>query len=546
MAIARFSEKDLERRGFGIKTLEELAPKMGIEVGRAGSGEVTVEVTPNRPDLLDSAGLVRALSDFSGRRRPIEGRYTVGGIAGEIITTRAVNAIRPCMAGIIAKGLDLSGNELRYLINFTEKLCETYGRKRRKFAIGLHNLDVVGFPLTFDAARDREFVPLGATKKMSFESIIAGHEKGVQYSDTIAGGKDRAYPYLRDAKGNIMGMIPIIDSEFTRVTESTKNLFVDVAGMSKTGIGLAARLLACSFIDAGAKVYPCRVMYGSRSEVAPDMAYKEVKVKIGDIQRSLGVPVSPDSVVGLANRLGHVAAKLQSSLLVKVAPYRVDVLNEQDIIEDIAIAYGYDRIVPLPLIGYAQGAPNSAVERTCRLAEFVVGLGFTEAMNNYLTNEGLNFKSMMLKFDPDDVVKVSYAKTENITMLRTNILHGLLQDLSISKGERMPQRLFETGSVFSVKAGKPIEGGHLALVSEHSRANFAEMRAFVEAALKHMRVEDYALEESGYASLWEGRRAEIKVRGRSIGHFGEVHPQVLENFEIEEPVVAAEIDIDQV
>ena len=107
-----------------------------------------------------------------------------------------------------------------------------------------------------------------------------------------------------------MGMIPIINSEFTRVTRQTKNLFVEVTGMSKNGVDQAARMLACSFIDMGAKVLSLHCKYSAREEVTRQ-TWSTEKSKSG-YPRYSGRSVwrwSRTRVVGLANRMGHVSAK---------------------------------------------------------------------------------------------------------------------------------------------------------------------------------------------------------------------------------------------
>ncbi len=544
MASIIFKYADFKKFGLSADVMLKELPRLGIDVDDSNDDEITLDISPNRPDLLDFTGFARALLNFIGKKEPKENTYRIDNEPLiEIQTTPAVKEIRPFIAGIVAKNVDLTGNNLPYFINFTEKLCDTYGRRRKKFAIGLHNLDVISSPLVYDAAHEKEFVPLGGNKKMRFEDIIAKHLKGIEYSYTLKDPIKGKYPYLADAKSNIMSMIPIINSEFTRVTAQTKNLFIDITGTSKNGVNQACRLLACSLIDMGAEMHPCTVSYASKKETTPVLEYRDVKVKISEIQRMLGVPIDPDRVIEMANKLGHVAAKYGSSLLARVAPYRVDVLNEQDIIEDIAIAYGYDKIDPLPVLGAFQGIPDEGAEYANKLARTMVGLGFTEALNTYLTNEKINFDSMIRTEDVDGTVKVSYSKTENMTMLRTNILHELLQNLSESRSERMPLRLFEVGSVFSVKNGKAIEGKNMAFVSEHSKANFSEIKAVTESLLKHMNVDSYTLESTHDSAFIEGRCAAIKVKGRIIGNFGELHPKVLENFGLEEPTVAAELEL---
>jgi phenylalanyl-tRNA synthetase beta chain len=162
-------------------------------------------------------------------------------------------------------------------------------------------------------------------------------------------------------------------------------------------------------------------------------------------------------------------------------------------------------------------------------------------MNMYLTNEKLNFESCMRKGDPSTVVGIAYAKTEAITMLRTSILPQLLQNLGQSAHERMPQRLFEIGSTFEVVKGKVGERVRLGFVSEHSRANFAEVRSVVDSVLKYYASGKYAIKEMDDPAFIKGRCAAIVAGTETVGVFGEIAPQVLGNFKLEEPVIAAEI-----
>jgi phenylalanyl-tRNA synthetase beta chain len=239
--------------------------------------------------------------------------------------------------------------------------------------------------------------------------------------------------------------------------------------------------------------------------------------------------------------MGLVAAKFGSYILFKIAPYRLDVLNEQDIIEDIAIAYGYDNIKPLPVPGFSAGMQEDYKEYANRISKLMIGLNFSEAMNAYLTNEKLNFENCMHECDPASIVCIAYAKTEAITMLRTSILPQLLQNLGQSAHERMPQKLFEIGSTFEVVKGKVSERARLGIVSEHSKANFAEIKSVIDSVLKYYADGKYTIKALDDPAFIKGRCASITLGNEPIGYFGEIAPQVLENFRLEEPVVAAEI-----
>ncbi len=170
MAIVTFELKDFKRLDIPWEKIEEAILNMGIEIEEKTDTEIKINATPNRPDLLDFVGLTRAIENFTGKKDPRQDFYKIKNEPVLTIeVTQNVRKVRPYIAGIVVKNVDLSGNMLKYLINFTEKFADTYGRKRKKLAIGVHNLDVIKGNITYDASEDESFVPLNGTKKMSFK-----------------------------------------------------------------------------------------------------------------------------------------------------------------------------------------------------------------------------------------------------------------------------------------------------------------------------------------------------------------------------------------
>ncbi len=543
MAIVTFGLDELARFGIAKKELSDTVEKLGMTLEDIDESTATIDITPNRPDMLDIVGFARASLFLTGKKVPKEKFYSINHEPiMKITVTKAVKKVRPFIAAVVIKNVDLKGQKLKDLINFTEKFCETYGRKRKKIAIGLHNLDVVEGPLTYDASKDQKFIPLGSKTAQGFGEIMKGHEKGIEYSGTI--GKSRVYPFLKDTK-NVLTLIPIINSELTRVTENTKNLLIDITGTSRNSVENALELISCSFIDSNADIYPCEIVYANKTVVTPRLDYRTIKLKRIKIEKTLGVYVEENKIIGLANKLGHVAAKYGDYILLYVPPYRLDLLNEQDAIEDIAIAYGYDKIEPMPVIGFSNGLAEESKEEANRISGLMLGMGFTEAMNPYLTNERLNYESLSHKSDDDSSIKVAYAKTENITMLRTSLLPWLMQNLGNSSHEKMPQRLFEIGSIFYIDKGKVVENTNIGVVSEHSKTNYSEIKSVVVEFLKFAGCKDYSIKELKDGAFIDGRAAKLFVGGKEAGYFGEINPKVLEGFRLEEPVVAAEISLDK-
>ncbi|HUY69942.1 MAG TPA: phenylalanine--tRNA ligase subunit beta [Candidatus Baltobacteraceae bacterium] len=541
MATARFNTDDLKRLGLKADLTKGIVGAIGMEIERLAGKELTVDITPNRPDMLDIVGFARALSMFAGEQVPKEGHY---GPEGEPTIDVAVSAklkdIRPYIAAMVVRNLDLKEGNLGYLIEFAEKLADTSGRRRRKLAIGLHDFEKIKPPISYEAAKEGEIVPLGETKVQSFDKVVSGTNQGKEYGGIVGKGP---YPFVADSE-KTMSLAPIINSELTRIGKGTTEIFVEITGTSLHAVNDALCLLACRFIDAGGRVQPCTIVYGKKAEMTPELVYREMKVKDISIDKALGAIVEPNKIITMANRMGYVAAKYGNGkdTMFYVPPYRLDVLNEQDIIDDMAIAYGYERITPIPIMGSSVGIEDDVRAGENRMARFMIGLGFSEAVNYYLTNERANFESMMMKKEVA-AIKVAQSKTEEITMLRTSLLPGLLRNLSSSGNDTMPQMLFEIGPIFNLDGKKVKERRLLSIVSEHPKANFAEIKSVVEVMLPAMGVGVYSLENSEESGFIPGRCAVILVKGKPIGHFGEIHPQVLNIFKIEEPVVAAEISL---
>ena len=438
MAIVTFELEDLARLGLAKENIKEVVEKLGMSLDGLDEKSATIDITPNRPDLLDMIGFVRASEFLTGKKVPKQKFYAIkNDPIMQVKVTTAVKKIRPFIAAAVVKNIDLKGNKLKNLINFTEKFCETYGRKRKKIAIGIYDMDHVESPLTYDASKDGEFIPLGSKEKATFAEILKEHQKGVEYSAILS--KSKAYPYLKDANG-ILSLIPIVDSEPSRITNGTRNILIELTGTSQNAVERALDLIVCSFIDLDAEIYPCEIAYPSKKTITPQLPYQEIRIKRSKAEKTLGVYLEENRLVGLANKLGNVAAKYGNYTLVYIPPYRLDIINEQDVIEDIAIAYGYDKIEPLPIDSVSIGLAEESRTRFNKVSRLMVGMGFSEAMNFYLTNEQLNFTSLGHKENADSTIKVTYAKTEAITMLRTNLLSGLMQNLGSSTNERMPQK----------------------------------------------------------------------------------------------------------
>ena len=544
MTKVEFMLSDFRALGLAQEELESAIPGIGMEVEELSGKSIKIDVTPNRPELLNFDMMANALLMFTGKRKPDAEKYKAEDAQSpKVVVDESVTGIRPYISCMIARGLDLSGNRLRYLIDFSEKLSEGYGRHRSKLAMGIHNLDAINGNIEY-LAGDGKFIPLGSSEARSFTDILRDSQKGVAYSHTVSKGNGKV-PYLRDSE-KILSMIPIINSEASKISHSTKNLFIDMTGTSSTAVSDAADIMACALIAGGATVQRILLDYSKdgKTETTPRLEAKSTRVGVHKAEKSLGFYLDSGKIAGLAERMGHIGYVYGRSLVIKSAPYRKDILGEQDIVEDIAMAYGFDRIEPLPVVSQSFGAIGKHTESYELASEIMVGMGYSEAMNNYLTSESTCFTKMCRKRDEKSSISVEYSKTENMSVLRDIVLPSLMEDLERSANEPMPQSLFEFGSVFSMHNGRAIEGTRLALVKEHSKANLSEAASCIkEFCLRfYGKAPDFKDSENEY--FIKGRCADVVVDGKRIGAIGEVSPAVLRNFNLSDPVIAAELSIE--
>jgi len=177
----------------------------------------------------------------------------------------------------------------------------------------------------------------------------------------------------------------------------------------------------------------------------------------------------------------------------------------------------------------------------------MTGLGFTEVMNFTVINEAVHYEKMRL--EARNIIKLANPVSAEYTILRESILPSLLNNLRDNKRESFPQRLFEVSDVGRINQRTETRCErrlHAAGVSSHPTANYTEIKSCVEALLTNLGVKKYEIREGEHPSFLEGRVTELSVKRKKAGFLGEIHPQVLNNFELENPVSAFEIDLEEI
>jgi phenylalanyl-tRNA synthetase beta chain len=452
------------------------------------------------------------------------------------------------MLAAVVRNIILDEDAISELMEMQEDLHWGIGRNRKKASIGVHNLDVVTPPFTFTAVEPdkAKFVPLDKTEEMTLREILEKHEKGVDYKALVDWAPK--YPLLIDKECKVLSMPPIINGELTRVSSRTTNLFLDVTGTDYKAVERSLNVLATALANMGGTIETVKVKYPDRTVISPDFTPQRMRLRIAYANELLGLKLSEAQVLDSLRKSRMDARVLKNGLVEALIPaYRIDMLHEVDLVEEVAVGYGYYKLKPSIPETVTIGEQHPAHRLANVIRQIMIGLGFTEVMNFTLTNEVAHYDRMRQKVK--SVIKIANPVSAEYTILRESLLPILMKNLADNKHESFPQRLFEVSDVgrVNLRAETRVERRlHVATVSSHSTANFTEIKSTVEAMLRNLGLKRWEIKALKHPSFIEGRAAAIVINRKELGVLGEVHPEVLSNFELENPTCAFELDVEQI
>ncbi len=520
------------------KELNEKIPLLGVDLETIEKEEIIVEVFPNRPDMLSDHGFARAFKAFIGKEIGLKS-YKVRDSKQKVIVDQKLSNIRPYIACAIVKNIRLNNEKIIELMQLQEKLHITFCRNRKKASIGIYPVNKVNFPVYYKALLPEEikFQPLEETKALTAKEILENTPKGKYYGHLLE--KFKLYPCFLDSKNNFLSFIPIINSKLTgKVQEGTKAVLVEVTGTDLNTINQCLNILVTALADMSGEIYSLTVHYKNQKQITPNLRPIEMNVDLPYINKILGLDLKETALAKLFSRMG-LNYKNQKVL---IPPYRVDILNQRDLAEEIAIAYGYNNFTPeIPQISTVS-QEDSLEKFKSMVKQVLIGLGLIEITTFHLTNKVNNNNKM--NFD-SDLIELENALTEEYNALRSWLLPSLIETLSRNKHNEYPQSIFTVGSSFTKDKSLETnirEEAKLAVVVSNMDANYTKIRQVLDALLTSIGLKA-VYKESNHKSFINGRFAEVYVKGKLIAIIGEVSPLVLTSWNLEMPVSAFELNL---
>ncbi|XP_036392633.1 phenylalanine--tRNA ligase beta subunit [Megalops cyprinoides] len=556
---------------FGLE-LDEITTERDIisreqgDVKAEGASDVIlykIDVPANRYDLLCLEGLVRGLQVFKERMEAP--RYKrVSPSSGEpqrLIITEETAAVRPHAVAAVLRNITFTQEHYESFIELQEKLHQNVCRKRTLVAIGTHDLDTISGPFTYTAKPpgDIRFKPLNQTKEYTATELMSLYKNDSHLRHYLHIIEDKpVYPVIYDSNGIVLSMPPIINGDHSKISLNTKNVFIECTATDLTKAKIVLDMIVTMFseyceepftVEEAEVVYP-----DGRVCKYPELAYRKEMLSGDFINQKVGINESADRIAQLLTRMclrSEVVGE-DGQIEVELPPTRSDVIHACDIMEDAAIAYGFNNIVRTTPRTYTVANQLPLNKLTELLRHDIAAAGFTEALTFALCSQEDIADKLGKNIAETRAVHIANPKTAEFQVARTTLLPGVLKTVAANRKMPLPLKLFEISDVVLKDDTKDVgakNNRRLCAIYYNKSPGFEVIHGLLDRVMQLLEVkpgkgEGYHIQAAEDSTFFPGRCAEIFAYGKSIGHLGVLHPDIINRFELNMPCSALDIDIE--
>ncbi|CAK1355618.1 unnamed protein product [Cercospora beticola] len=565
---------------FGIELDEDTSEsKRPIVDGVEERPQLKIEIPANRYDMLCFEGIALALNVFLGRQPmpkftlapPKDGKLLTVNIAKE------TEQIRPFFSCAILRGIKFDKARYDSFIALQDKLHQNLARQRTLVSIGTHDLDTIEGPFSYEALPPDEikFAPLNQTKVMTGREQMDFFEKDKHLSRYLHIIRDSpVYPIIYDKNRTVLSMPPIINSNHSKITLDTKNVFIDITATDETKLELVNHVLCAMFSEYCSEPFtiePVQIVseHNGRTRQTPSLQPRKAQASASFINSVCGLNESRESLSDLLKKMAYDArpsAEDKDLLDVDIPITRADVLHQADIMEDAAIAYGFNNLpksFPASSSSVAAALPVNKLADIVRLESAMAG--WSEVMPLILCSHDENY-AWLNQNDDGRAVRLANPKTAEYQIVRTSLVPGLLKTIRENRRHAVPMKIFEVADVCfkdDTLERRSRNERHFAAAWYGKTSGFEQVHglldrvmtmlrsAFItrEDGLKNEALQGYWIEEVDDPTYLAGHSAAIYLqlagkKAQRIGTFGILHPAVLKNFELPFPTSTLELNLE--
>lgn len=522
-----------------------------------------IEIPANRYDLLCLEGLAQALRIFIGKDEVPD--YKVRDLPVSSMLKMHVKPetswIRPFIVCAVLRGITFDEARYNSFIDLQDKLHQNLCRKRTLVAIGTHDLDTLEGPFTYEALAPSQikFVPLKQEKEFRADELMEFYKSDMKLKKFLHIIENSSvFPVIYDSKRTVLSLPPIINGAHSAITLKTKNVFIECTGTDLTKAKIVLNTMVTIFsmyCETKFEVEPVEVISpDEKSVIYPDLSIWNLEMDLSYISRSIGVPLKENEVISLLAKMQLSAQSQNSKIRVSVPPTRSDILHKCDVMEDVSIAYGFNNIPKTKPKSLTQGKQHPLNHLSDLIRSEIAMAGFTEVLTWILCSYEENFSMVNRKDDKKTAVVIGNPRSSEFEVARTSLLPGILKTMGHNKDHPRPIKIFEVGDIVVLDDQKDVGAANqrrLAALYCNSNSGFEIIHGLVDRIMEvvggpFVTVGDdsgYYIRPSHEPEFFPGRQASIIFKGKSIGAFGIVHPEVLARFDIPDPCSMLEINI---
>jgi phenylalanyl-tRNA synthetase beta chain len=539
----------------------------GFEGDNVSADERTLKIElndTNRPDLWGTAGCARQLRLYNGGKTPVYPFFStpteMKSTGHKVKVEKTVCHVRPFLTGFVARGKKITDPILIDMIQTQEKLAGNFGRKRKTISMGIYRTSIIKWPIIYKGVDPDSvsFVPLQWDVPLTLTEILKQHPKGKEYA--FIQQHEKIHPLLTDSTGAVLSYPPIINSaDLGAVQVGDNEIFVELTGTDQRAVNLAGSIMACDLADSGFTIEPVEVEYEydtpfGRKCVTPCYFQEKVFCSLNRVEKFLGEKLSAEECVAALAKMGvrsEKAIDIERGSNAKVdgiwawpPEYRNDFLHAADVAEDVMIGRGLNSFKPERPRDFTVGRLSRVTLFSRRLKELMTGLGYQEMIYNYLGSRKDLVEKM--RAGGNSIIHIFNPMTENYEYVRDSIIASLMTSESISGRSAYPHKIFEVGKIARLDDSENYRSTtrqYAGFLHSGTDANFNTAAGELQTLFYYLSRE-YEPEESKDPRFIPGRAASILYNGKPVGVFGEIHPEVLENWGVTVPCTAGEIDLD--
>ncbi|XP_074654033.1 phenylalanine--tRNA ligase beta subunit-like [Tubulanus polymorphus] len=557
-------------KNYSDEEFDELCFEFGLELDEIeededGNTVYKIEVAANRYDLLCMEGLVRNLKVFKEMMK--NPRYSAvppkdGKPMQQLVIKPATSQVRPHCVAAVLRNITFTPDSYKNFIDLQDKLHQNICRKRSLVAIGTHDLDTLSGPFVYDARPPCEisFKPLNQTEEFTAAQLMDLYSGDSHLRHYLPIIRDKpVYPVIEDSNGVVLSLPPIINGDHSKIHLGTKNVFIECTATDLTKAKIVLNIMVGMFTEYCADPFAIEqvevVQTDGTSVIYPDLSYRFEEASVEDINKKVGINECPNKIANLLTKMSLSSDVIEkgTKIRVEIPPLRPDVIHACDIIEDVAIAYGYNNIkqtIPHTNCIASQFQLNKLTDL---LRQDIAAAGFTEVLTFALCSRDDVAEKLNKKIESTNAVHIANPKTLEFQVARTTLLSGILKTISCNRNMPLPLKLFEISDIVLKDPKKDVGAGnkrYFCAAYYNKSPGFEIIQGLLDRVMQLLEVPNrkddtgYYIKSAEDSTYFPGRCAEIIAHGRSIGKLGVLHPDVITKFDLNLPCSALEIDIE--